>query len=76
VPSRNGLLVFLWWRDVGQGGTWACCTTTEVMVFYVHEEPALQADPLPSVPTLIDPGRNSTPENAKTFNRPTKFRDR
>jgi len=26
--------------------------------------------------TTIDPGRNSTPENAKTFNRPTKFRDR
>ena len=56
MPSRSGLLVFLWWHDVGQGGAWACGTTTEVMVFYVHEEPALRADLLPSVPvcTCLD----------------------
>jgi len=56
VPSRSGLLVFLWWRDIGQGGAWGCGTTPEVMVFYVHEELALQTDPLPSVPvcTCLD----------------------
>jgi len=56
VPSQSGLLVFLWWRDVGQGGAWGCGTTTKVMVFNVNEEPALQADPLPSVPvyTCLD----------------------
>jgi len=56
VLSWSGLLVFLWWRDVGQGGVWGCGTTTEVMVFYVHEEPALWADLLPSVPvcTCLD----------------------
>jgi len=50
MPSRSSLLVFLWWRDVGQGGAWGCGTTMEVIVFYVHEEPALRADPRPSVP--------------------------
>ena len=56
MPSQSSLLVFLWWRDIGQGGTWGCGTTMEVMVFYVHEEPALRADPLPTVPvcTCLD----------------------
>ena len=56
MPSQSSLLVFLWWRDIGQGGTWGCGTTLEVMVFYVHEEPALRADPLPTVPvcTCLD----------------------
>jgi len=42
------LLVFL--RDVGQGGTWGRGAAAEVMVFEIHEEPTVGADPLSSVP--------------------------
>ena len=43
-------LVFVWWRDIGQGNTWGCSAAAEVVVFQVYEEPAIGADPLSSVP--------------------------
>ena len=44
VLYRGGLL--LWGCNVGQGH----CTIVEVVVFHLHKEPAIGADPLSLVP--------------------------
>jgi len=47
VLYQGGLL--LWGCNVGQG----CCTTAEVVVFHLHKEPAIGADPLSLVPGCV-----------------------
>ena len=46
MPHSSGLLLFLWWRDVGQGVLLGSGTTAEVVIFHVDKEPAFGADPL------------------------------
>jgi len=50
VPRWSSLLVFLWWRNVGQGVPRGSGTAAEVVVFHVDKEPAFRADPLSLLP--------------------------
>jgi len=46
MPHQPGFLVFLWWRDIGQGVPQGSGTAAEVVVFHVDKEPEFRADPL------------------------------
>jgi len=50
MPHWSGLLVFLWWREVGPGVPQSSGTAAEVVVFHVDMEPAFGADPLSLLP--------------------------